>query len=151
MEANCVILDPINEDDEMGLESDQAIRLAAERYAQTIQKADELKVEAEDRLFSGSPGSIYLKRLGHRALTSDEKEKIIEAKGTQKDKEVIIAFSEAQAELSRRLKPISQHIRLVLDQAEVPYPNYYMRLKRPSLWKHDQMIRIIDVLARLQI
>ncbi|MDB5243660.1 MAG: hypothetical protein JWP57_4285 [Spirosoma sp.] len=141
----------IKADDEMALESDLAIRHAAERYLETLRKVDELKGEAEERLFSGSPGSIYLKRLGHRSLTVEEKEGIIEAKGTEEDKQSIISFREAQINLNNRLKPLSQFISLVHDQAGLPRGTYYRRLKRPGLWTADEIIRVLDVLARIQI
>jgi hypothetical protein len=141
----------IKADDEMALESDLIIRHAAERYLEAIKKADELKVGAEDRLFSGTPGSIYLKRLGHRALTKEEKETIVSAKGTEEDKRAMVDFSLAQENLSQRLKPIGQFVRLVLDQAELAKANYYARMNRPDLWTPDEMIRVVDVLTRLQI
>ena len=141
----------IKADVEMAIESDVVIRHAAERYLEVLKKVDELKNEAEDRFFSGSPGTIYLKRLGHRALTTEEKEGIIEAKGTEEDKQLITDFWEAQVNVNQRLKPLSQFISLVHDQADLPRGTYYRRLKRPTLWTADEMIRVLDVLARLQI
>lgn len=152
MEANCVILDPIINLDLIELAvQDQAIRIAAEGYIQTQHKADELKVTAEDRLMSGTPGTVYLKKMGHRPLAVGDIQMIIGAMGTQDDKQSLSDFSQAQQQLSERLKPIGQFIRLVLEQADIPYMVYYGRLKRPDLWKAEQMIRIVDVLDRLRI
>lgn len=151
METNFVILEPIKEDNTELAVHDEEIRLAAERYAQTKLRADELKASAEDRLFAGSPGTIYLKKLGHRPLSTADINQIIGALGTEEEKQSLVDFTRAQELLSQRLKPISQYIRLVLEQAEVPYPQYYKRLDQPELWKAEQMIAIIDVLTRLRV
>ena len=135
----------------MALESDLAIRHAAERYLESLQKVDELKNEAEDRLFSGSPGTIYHKRLGLRPLTKEDKENIVGARGTEEDRQSLVDFNQAQIDLSQRLKSVGRLIGPLINQAELNRFNYYPRLKRPELWTADEMVRVVDVLIRFQI
>lgn len=150
MDANFVSLIPIKEIDIALKFQDEIIQRAADAYIKTLQEVNQLKADAEDRHLSGSPGTIYLKKMGHRALTVDDINQLIEAKGSDEQRAARIAFVEAQESLSRRLKPLSQNIRMILEQAEIPYPQYYKRLTQPDLWKPEQMLRVIEVLDRLR-
>lgn len=151
MDAFFVILDPVIEIDITLAVQDKEIRTAAERYIKTKQKADELKADAEDRLFAGSAGTVYLKKLGHRPLSTPDVNQLIGAMGDEEDKQSLTDFADAQQKLSQRLKPLSQHIGLILEQAEVPYFQYRRRLEQVDLWKPEQMIAIVDVLDRLRV
>ena len=149
MNTNFVSLTPIKEDDT--LESlDATIRLAAEKYIALQRAANEMKAEAEDRLFTGSPGTIYLKKRGHRKLSVEDISQLISAKGTDEDRAALAEFATAQTNLSERLQK-ADSIGLILKQAEIAYMNYYKRIGQPELWTPEQVIQIVDVLDRLRV
>lgn len=151
MDTFFVILDPVIEIENIELEvQDQEIRATAERYRQAQQKADQLKVEAEDRLLAGTAGTIYLKKKGHRPLSVTDVEQIIRAMGNEEDNQSLTDFTQAQINLSQRLQG-AKNIGLILEQAGITYMNYYKRLSQPELWKAEQMIAIVDVLDRLRV
>lgn len=137
--------------DDMGLrESDERILDAARRFIAVQEKTSELLGKAEDRHLSGSPGTVYLKRLGHRSLSVSDFENIVDATGSQEDKLALVDFGLAQQELTDRLKT-TKAIGLVLEQAEMTRDLYYNRLKKPDLWKPEEVIKLIDVIDRLRV
>lgn len=123
---------------------------AAKNYSTVLHKASELVTQAPDELLSGSPATIYLKKLGHRPLTSEDLTNVINALGSADDKQIVLDFQQAQLELSQRLQQ-TKNIGLVLKQANIPYQQAYARFSRSDLWKPDQIIQIMEVLRRLQL
>lgn len=153
METNSVLLRPVDiiEDDDMFTrEGDAGILAAALHYIELQSKTSGFLANAEDRLFSGSPGTIYLKRLGHRPLSPVDFENIVKAHGTAEDKQAFVDFTQAQTNLRNRLKT-TKIIGTILEQAGITKDLYYNREKHPNLWKPDEVIKIMTVLDRLQV
>lgn len=150
METNFVILPSIEEVDMALRESDAKILAATHQYEGLQGKTGEWLAGAEDRLLSGSPGTIYLKRLGHRALSSDDFENLVRSLGTSEDQQALIDFGVAQQELTERLKN-TKAIGLVLEQAAITRDLLYKRAKRPDLWKPDDIKKVMEVLDRLRV
>jgi hypothetical protein len=153
METNSVLLRPENEivvDDMFLRETDAGILSAAQRYIELQTKSSELLANAEERLLSGTPGTVYLKKLGHRPLSSTDFENIVNAHGTPEDKQTLIDFGAAQHALQERLRT-TKAIGLVLEQADIARDLFYKRTKRPDLWKPDEVIRVMNVLDRIQV
>ena len=124
---------------------------AAQNYVNVLQKAEELVSQATDDLLSGSPATIYLKKLGHRPLTSEDSDSVINALGSADDKRMVHEFRQAQEAMSERLQQ-TKSIGLVLKQAKViSYNLAHKRIKRSDLWKPEQMIQIMEVIKRLQL
>ncbi len=123
---------------------------AAKRYFAVLEKARQLLPDAEDSLLSGSPGTTYLKKMGHRPLSSEDSEKIIQVLGTKADKEALVEFGQAQQALSKRLKK-TKGIGLIMEQADVPYLKLRRRVAKPEMWKPQEMIQVVEVLKRLQL
>ena len=131
----------------------EEINEVCEQYQRLIEHAHTLleQGQVEDHLLSGSKGTKYLKQKRHRSLTKEDLESIINALGTEAEKKAIVAFNQAQTELTERLKE-SSYTRLILEQAQIDYhAQYYLRMTKPELWKPDQIIRIIEVLQRLRL
>ncbi|GAA4465220.1 hypothetical protein GCM10023189_45530 [Nibrella saemangeumensis] len=122
----------------------------AQKYLTLQKKANVLARSASDELLSGSAGSAYLKRMGHRPLTTEDVERLINTLGSEEDRKALSAFQQAQELLNQRLWQ-TKNIGLVLEQAAIPYDLFYKRKKRPDLWKPEQMISIVDVLQRLRL
>ncbi|RZK44299.1 MAG: hypothetical protein EOO61_04320 [Hymenobacter sp.] len=150
MQTNCVLLPPINEEDMALQESDLAILEAAQRYITLKQKEPALLELTEDRLLSGTPGTVYLKKLGHRPLTSADFENIVKAYGTDEDKRALTDFTQAKAELQERLNN-TRSIGLVLEQAELTKNEFYYRVKQSDRWKPEEIVKVMEVLDRLRI
>ena len=153
METNCVLLPSdiaIEVDDMFVREGDAAILAAAQRYIELQSKTSELLTNAEDRLLSGSPRTVYQKRKGHRSLTSADFENLVRAKGTQEDKEALADFLKAQINIRDRLST-TKIIGIILDQAGMTKDLYYNREKQPTLWKPEEVIKVMSVLDRLQV
>ena len=150
METFLVDSPPIKLDDTALRESDERILDATKRFMAVQGKIPELLSRTEDRHFSGSPGTIYLKRLGHRALTQSDFENVVNALGTQEDKLSLVDFSLAQQELTDRMKTVKV-IGLILEQADMTRDLYYNRLKKPDLWKPEEVVKVIEVLDRLRV
>lgn len=131
-------------------ESDAAILDAAQRYTVLLQKAPTLLELAEDRLLSGTPGTVYLKKLGHRPLTAADFESIVKAHGTDEDKQSLTDFIEAQSATSVRLKE-TRMIGFVLEQAEITRDLFYYRMKQPNKWKPEEIVKVMEVLDRLRV
>ena len=150
MQANFVIL-ALEEEQSMPFGAiEEQILAAAKQYILLLEKVNELVGQAPDAILSGSPSTIYLKKLGHRPLTSEDSQAVINALGTEQDKQLVVDFGLAQEAISQRLQ-VTKNIGLVLKQAKIPYDQVYKRFKRTDLWKPEQMIQIIDVLRRLQL
>ncbi|GAB2547299.1 hypothetical protein [Spirosoma aerophilum] len=150
MESIFVDSPPIEVDDNKLREIDAVISSATQRYIAVQGKTKELLDRGEDRLLSGSPGTVYLKKLGHRALSTDDFENLIQALGTQEDKQALIDFAQAQLDLQERLKS-TKVIGLVLEQAGITRDLLYKRAKRPDLWKPEEVVKIMEVLDRLRV
>lgn len=151
MEANCVDLGLV-EDKEPDMSLDE-IKDIAVQYQGLTEHAHTLleQGQVEDRLLTGSNSHKYLKVKGHRALTKEDIESIINALGTEAERKAIPVFSQAQIDLTERLKN-TQHIGLIMQQADINYNSqYYKRVTRPDLWKPEQIIRVIEVLQRLRL
>lgn len=131
-------------------DTEEQILTAAQNYLVLLDKAAELVSQAPDKLLAGSASTVYLKKLGHRALTADDTAAVLTALGTDQDRQLLAEFRRAQDALSERLQH-TKNIGLVLKQAKVPYDQMYKRAKRTDLWKPDQMIAIVEVLRRLQL
>ena len=129
---------------------DQEIMQKARQYEALREQAKQWLPDAEDRFVAGSKETKYLKKLGHRPLSKADIETLVRALGNDEQKELIIAFERAQAELSKRLAAIS-NLGLVLNQAGVNYNTYYLRLARPELWKPEEIVAIVMVLERLKL
>lgn len=123
---------------------------AANNYTTVLLKASELVTQASDDLLSGSPATIYLKKMGHRPLTTEDYKNVINALGSTEDQQTFLDFEQAQEHLSQRLQN-TKNIGLVLKQAKIPYQQAYARFSRSDLWKPEQMIQIMEVLRRLQL
>ena len=153
METISVLLRPsdiIKDDDMFQREGDAGILTAAQGYIELQGKTGEFLADAEDRLLSGSPGTIYLKRLGHRPLTAADLESLVMAKGTPEDKQALLAFTQAQTAIRDRLKT-TKIIGTILEQAGITRDLFYTRVKQPNLWKADEVIKVMTVLDRLQV
>lgn len=150
MVEDFVILEPVEQTLSALKPNDDFILQVAQDHLAAAEHAKQLLVDAEDRLIAGSPGTIALKRYGHRPLSPADVENIIAVHGSTVDKQAIADLGRAQRALSDRMKLV-KHIGLVLEQADIPYPQYYQRLSKPELWKPQQMVTVIEVLKRLQI
>ncbi len=150
MDANFVILAPEETQIMPFGAAEEQMLTAANEYSTVLEKANELVSQAPDAILSGSPSTIYLKKLGHRPLKTEDAEAVINTLGTDADKQVIIDFKQAQESLNERLQN-TKNIGLVLKQSNVPYDQMYKRGKRPDLWKPEQIIQIIEVIRRLQL
>ena len=150
MNTNYVILAETTYDTMPFGDAEEQILTVAEQYKEVLERASELVGQVSDDILSGTASTIYLKKLGHRALKIEESEGIINAIGTDSDKQIIIRFHEAQEALVKRLQN-TKSIGLLLKQAKIPYDQAYKRSKRPDLWKPEQMIQILEVLKRLQL
>lgn len=146
MESFCVIFAPM---EELELTNDQ-IKVVALRYLALLTKAAELLPSADPGLLSGTDGTIYLKQKGHRPLSGEDSERIIQSLGTDDDKVTIARFKQAQAALSKRLTK-NKWIGLIVEQSGLPYLKMRRRIAKSEIWKAEEMIQIIDVLQRLQV
>jgi uncharacterized protein YqeY len=129
---------------------DEHILQVATNHLAAAEHAKQLLEKAEDRLISGSPGTISLKRYGHRPLSQNDVDSIINALGSDVDKQAIANLGNAQRALSERLKGTA-HVGLVIEQAHIPYAQYYQRSLKPELWKPEQMVAVVEVLKRLRV
>ena len=150
METILVDSPPIKVDDMALRESDERILDAAKRFITLQTKISDLLSKVEDRHLTGSAGTIYLKRLGHRPLSTADFENIINASGSDEDKQSLIDFNAAQQELSDRMKT-TRSVGLALAQTGMTKDLYYNRLKKPDLWKPEEVVKLIDVLDRLRV
>lgn len=150
MNTNFVILALMEGKDEQGGISDDQILVAAKRYQETISKAPGLLEKAGDELISGSAQTIYLKRMGHRALSSEDVEKIMNALGSEADKRAMVLFEAAQHALTKRMKAAKAK-GIILDQANISLPEWRRRVENPLLWKTSQVEKVIEVLKRIGI
>lgn len=150
METYFVIL-PSSEQDDMALrESDARILDAAARFSALQNKTSELLARAEDRHLTGSPGTIYLKKLGHRPLSTADFESLVNNLGADEDKQTLLDYRQAQIDMSARLKA-TKAIGVVLEQAEVSNNHFYNRVKKPYLWETGEVIKIMEVLDRMRL
>jgi hypothetical protein len=150
MDTNFVILAPLKLQIMPFGAIEEQILQAATDYLAVLDKANELVSQANDDLISGSASTVYLKKLGHRPLKTEDSEAIINALGSEEDRQAVINFKKAQESISERLQN-TKNIGLVLKQAKIPYDQVYKRAKRTDLWKPEQMIQIIEVIRRLQV
>lgn len=150
MDANFVILAPIEEHIMPFGATEEQILQAATNFLTVLQKANELVGQVPDDLLPGSPSTVYLKKLGHRPLTSEDLEAVINSLGSEEDKRLMGEFRQAQEAISQRLLN-TKNIGIVLKQSKIPYDQVYKRSKRTDLWKPEQMIQIMEVLKRLQL
>ena len=142
---------PLIEVDDIALrEIDAVILSATKRYVEVQAKTKELLERAEDRLLSGSEGTIYLKKLGHRPLSSADFTNLVNTLGSDEDKKALVDFAQAQEALQERLKT-TKVIGLVLEQADITRDLFYKRAKRPDLWKPEEILTVIDVLERIRV
>lgn len=131
------------------LTNDQ-LKAAALRYVAVLSKAVELLPSADQSLLSGTAGVTYLKQKGHKPLTGEDTEAIIQSLGTVEDKTTIRQFTQAQVQISKRLMN-NKWIVLIAEQAKLPYYTINRRVKKPSGWKAEEIIQVVDVLQRLQV
>ena len=150
MDTNFVILAPMEEQDLPLAFTREHLIAAAKRYIAVFEKARQLMPDADDNLLSGSAGTIYLKKMGHRPLSSEDSERIIQALGSQEDKQALIDFSHAQQAFSTRLKK-TKGIGLIMQQADMPYLKQRRRIAKPDMWKPEEMIQVVEVLKRFQL
>ncbi|UHG94710.1 hypothetical protein [Spirosoma oryzicola] len=153
MATNSLILSPeveIEEGDMFSREGDAAIMVAAQHYIEVQNKTSDFLSRVEDRHLSGSPGTVYLKKLGHRPLSAKDFDSIVNAVGSQEDKQAVSNFGKAQLDLAERLKS-TKIIGVILEQAEITRDLYYNRAKQPHLWKAEEVIKVMNVLDRLQV
>ena len=150
METNFVDSPPIEVDDMALREIDSVILAATLRYQQVQSKTKDYLSRAEDRLLSGTPGTVYLKKLGHRPLSTTDFENLVNALGSQEDKQALVEYKDAQEALRDRLRT-TKAIGLVLEQSDITRDLLYKRAKRPDLWKAEEVIKIMNVLDRLHV
>jgi hypothetical protein len=150
MDTNFVVLAPMEEQD-LPLEwTRDHLLTAAKRYIALQDKARELLPMADDSLLSGTPGTVYLKKMNHRPLSGEDSDKIIRALGSDEDKIALATFTQAQQALSERLKK-TKGIGLIMEQAAVPYLKQRRRIANPAMWKAEEMISVVETLKRLQL
>lgn len=139
---------------EAQLPRDAEMLQRAQQYADLEKQAqDQLKdwlPNAELRHLSGSKESAYLKKLGHRPLTKGDITNLVNVYGNEQQQQVIMAFKQAQTDLSKRLEKTS-NLGLVLKQAGINYNTYYLRNKEPERWKAGEVIDVMNVLERLNL
>jgi hypothetical protein len=150
METFLVDSPPIKVDNMAWGENDDKILADTHRYLALKGRQSELLEQAEDRHISGSPGTVYLKRLGHRALSSEDFESIVNAVGSPEDKQTLVDFRTAQQRLQERLNN-TRSIGLVLEQADIQRNLFYKRVERYDLWKPEEVVRIMEVVKRIQL
>ncbi|MFD1140823.1 hypothetical protein ACFQ4C_06875 [Larkinella insperata] len=135
-------------------ELEDSIRNTAQQYERAVKRAKSLLAgvdkETAATIIAGTPRYVYMKQLGHKALTPEDVSAIINALGTEEEKQVITAFPQAQKALNDRLKttPI---IGTVYKQAKLTSNQYYQRQDVSERWTPEQMIAVIDVLDRLRV
>lgn len=150
MATNFVILAPMEEQD-MPLElTRDHLLAAANQYIPVAEKAKELLSQADDSLLSGSAGTVYLKKMGHRPLSGEDSEKLIQTLGSKEDQAALKLFNQAQQALSQRLQR-TKGIGAIMEQAGIPYMQLRRRIAKPDLWKPEQMTEVIEVLKKLDL
>lgn len=130
--------------------SDDQIRQVATEFTQLLETAKQLAPTAESRLITGARSTVFMKKKGQRELSEEDIQNLIGRYGDEHQKQLFDLFPEVQKALTARLQE-TKYIGLILEQADIPYPQYFTRIERPDLWKPDQILRIIDVLKRLQL
>lgn len=130
--------------------SDDQILAASKRYMDVLGRISELFDKATDELISGTPATIYLKRMGHRPLSSEDITSLIQGVGSDEDKQALIAFEEAQRSMTQRIK-IAKAKGIILAQAEISQPEWRKRQETPSVWKPEQISQVIEVLKRIRL
>ena len=148
--TNFVIFAPMEEQN-LPLElTNEQLKAAALRYIAVLSKAVELLPSANQSLLTGTTGVTYLKLKGHKPLSEEDTEKIIQSLGTDDDAKAIRLFPQAQDHLSKRLTN-NKWIVLIAEQSKIPYWTMKRRISKPSGWKADEMIQVAEVLQRLQV
>lgn len=150
MNTNFVILALMEGNEAKGGISDDQILAAAKRFQEAVSKVAGLLDKAGDDLISGSPQTIYLKRMGHRALSSEDVEKIIKTVGSDADKRAFVLFEAAQHALTKRMKTAKAK-GIILAQAKISLPEWRRRVENPLLWKPEQIEKIVEVLKRIGV
>lgn len=150
MRTNFVILALMEGNDaQMGFSDDQ-ILAATKRFMDAQAKVKDLLEKAGDDLISGSAQTIYLKRMGHRPLSAEDAERIINALGSEQDKRSIQAFEGAQRALTQRMKTAKAK-GIILAQANISLPEWRKRVDNPLLWKAEQVVKVVEVLKRIGV
>lgn len=150
MDTNFVVLAPMEEQD-LPLEwTRDHLIAAAKGYLAVVEKAKQLLPTVDDSLLSGTPGTIYLKKKGHRLLSAKDSENIIQTLGTDEDKLALKSFSQAQQNVSERLKK-TKRILDVMEESGIIYMTYSRRLARPELWPAEDIIKVVETLKRLNL
>jgi thymidylate synthase len=150
MEANFVIFASMEEQELPLTQTRDHLIKVATQYSEVLKKAKELLPNIDDKLLAGSAGTVYLKKKGHRALSSDDSENIIRALGSDEDKKALIDFAQAQQSLTDRLKK-TKNIGAVMEQAGIHYLKQYRRLSKPELWKAEQIIQVVEALKQMDL
>lgn len=139
---------------ETQLERDAEILRTAAQYVNLLKQAEvqskQWLPDVELRHLSGSQGTVYLKKLGHRPLTKGDITTLILLYGNAGQQQLIKSFEKAQIDLSERLEGLSS-LGLVLKRADINYNTYYLRSKKPDQWKPEEMISLLTVLEDLKL
>ncbi len=130
--------------------SDDQILLATKQFIDVQTKVKEQLTAAGDELLSGSAGTIYLKRMGHRSLSAEDSQRIIKALGTDEDRKALVTFEGPQQAITQRMKKAKAK-GLILTQASITLPGWRKRVVDYTLWKPDQIIQVIEVLKRMRV
>jgi integrase len=133
--------------------TEETIVTAARHYLTLRQRAAELAKEMPDGLLPGAPRSVAQKRTGLRPLTAEDVQTLIDRLGTDSERRHLAEYQQAQQAFNDRLER-TRPLRLLLDQAHIPYDQAYLRIKRqkrPDLWKPEQILEVMSVLRRLDI
>lgn len=133
----------------LALTRNQLIK-AATQYIDVLKKAKDLLPNVDDKLLAGSAGTIYLKKKGHRPLSSEDSETIIKSLGTDEDRTALAEFAQAQQSLSERLKK-TKGIVAVMELAGIPYLQHQRRISKPELWKPEQILKVVEVLKQMDL
>lgn len=137
-------------------EVDREIQLRVARYLEMEQREltndhlIELLKQDGGPAINGTPGTTYLKLMGHRDLTQEDRENIISKLGTPEQQQVFTNYSQARESFSQRLDR-TRNIGLVIKLAGMTYTQYYLRIKRPETWKPEEMLAFFEVLDRLTV
>lgn len=130
--------------------TDDQILAASHRYSAVLSKIDDLFSKAGDDLISGTPATVYLKRMGHRQLSTEDVANLIKGVGSDEDKQAFAGFEKAQRAMTQRIK-IAKAKGVILAQAEITQPEWRKRQETPSVWKPEQINQVIDVLKRIRV
>lgn len=101
-------------------------------------------------LLTGAHSTVWMKRKGERNLNETDIQNLIGCYGTVAQKELLDKFPKMREEFVQRIKEVKP-LGLVLERAEMPYPNYFARIspKKKITFSPEEIITILEIIKKL--